>query len=67
MDLLSLPLLTLAQVKAASDIYAPVSGTIEAVNDKLNDEPSLLNKQPESDGESTSCNGIADWCTACSY
>lgn len=40
------------QVKAASDIYAPVSGQIEAVNEKLNDEPSLLNKQPESDGES---------------
>lgn len=38
------------QVKAASDIYAPVSGQIEAVNEKLNDEPSLLNKQPESDG-----------------
>ncbi|KAJ1030396.1 hypothetical protein NDA16_001305 [Ustilago loliicola] len=37
-------------VKAASDIYAPVSGQIEAVNEKLNDEPSLLNKQPESDG-----------------
>lgn len=37
-------------VKAASDIYAPVSGQIEAVNKKLNDEPSLLNKQPESDG-----------------
>ncbi|PWZ02766.1 putative glycine cleavage system H protein, mitochondrial precursor [Testicularia cyperi] len=37
-------------VKAASDIYAPVSGQIEAVNQKLNDEPNLLNKQPESDG-----------------
>lgn len=37
-------------MKAASDIYAPVSGQIEAVNEKLNDEPSLLNKQPESDG-----------------
>ncbi|CDU23869.1 probable Glycine cleavage system H protein, mitochondrial precursor [Sporisorium scitamineum] len=37
-------------VKAASDIYAPVSGQIETVNKKLNDEPSLLNKAPESDG-----------------
>lgn len=37
-------------VKAASDIYAPVAGIIEKVNEKLNDQPGLLNKQPESDG-----------------
>lgn len=33
-------------VKAASDIYAPVSGTIVAVNDALEDEPELLNNAP---------------------
>ncbi|THV04875.1 glycine dehydrogenase [Dendrothele bispora CBS 962.96] len=37
-------------VKAASDIYAPVSGTIEAVNEALSSQPSLLNKSPESEG-----------------
>lgn len=37
-------------VKAASDIFAPVSGQIEEVNEALNDEPSLLNKSPEADG-----------------
>lgn len=37
-------------VKAASDIYAPVSGTVEAINEALGDQPSLLNKSPEKDG-----------------
>lgn len=33
-------------VKAASDIYAPVSGEILAVNEELDGEPELLNEQP---------------------
>jgi glycine cleavage system H protein len=33
-------------VKAASDIYSPVSGTIVAVNDVLKDKPELLNASP---------------------
>jgi glycine cleavage system H protein len=33
-------------VKAASDIYAPVSGTIAAVNGALEGDPSLVNKDP---------------------
>ncbi|KAF5390173.1 hypothetical protein D9757_002864 [Collybiopsis confluens] len=37
-------------VKAASDIYAPVSGTIEAINEELSGQPSLLNKSPEEKG-----------------
>ncbi|WOO82689.1 Putative glycine cleavage system H protein, mitochondrial [Vanrija pseudolonga] len=37
-------------VKAASDIYAPVSGVVEAINEALGDQPSLLNKSPEQDG-----------------
>ncbi|KAK1925672.1 putative glycine dehydrogenase [Papiliotrema laurentii] len=37
-------------VKAASDIYAPVAGVVEEINEALNDTPSLLNKKPESDG-----------------
>lgn len=31
-------------VKAASDLFAPVSGTVVEVNDALEDEPELLNK-----------------------
>lgn len=35
-------------VKAASDIYAPVSGEIVAINDELQDAPDLLNEQGSS-------------------
>jgi glycine cleavage system H protein len=37
-------------VKAASEIYAPVSGEIIEVNDALADEPALVNESPEEDG-----------------
>ncbi|KAK4689693.1 glycine cleavage system H protein, partial [Tremellales sp. Uapishka_1] len=37
-------------VKAASDIYAPVSGVIEEINETLADQPGLLNKAPQTDG-----------------
>ena len=37
-------------VKAASDIYAPISGEIVAVNDALNDSPELVNSAPYGDG-----------------
>jgi glycine cleavage system H protein len=33
-------------VKAASDIYSPLSGTIAAVNGALQGDPSLVNKDP---------------------
>lgn len=34
-------------VKAASDVYAPVAGVVEEVNDELADESALLNEDPE--------------------
>lgn len=37
-------------VKAASDIYAPVSGEIVAVNDVLADSPELVNSAPYGEG-----------------
>ena len=37
-------------VKAASDVYAPVSGEVTDVNLKVVDTPSIINKHPESDG-----------------
>lgn len=37
-------------VKAASDIYSPLSGKIVKVNERLNDEPQLLNSDPYGDG-----------------
>jgi len=33
-------------VKAASDIYAPISGTIVALNEKLEESPELVNESP---------------------
>lgn len=37
---------TVESVKAASDVYAPVSGEIVAVNDALTGEPALVNTDP---------------------
>lgn len=37
-------------VKAASDVYAPVSGTVSESNPGLEAEPALVNTSPESDG-----------------
>jgi glycine cleavage system H protein len=37
-------------VKAASDVYAPVSGTVTEGNAALEAEPALVNTAPESDG-----------------
>ena len=37
-------------VKAASDIFAPVSGLIESINESLGDQPALLNRSPEDQG-----------------
>lgn len=37
-------------VKAASDVYAPVSGTVTEGNAALGDDPSLVNSAPEGEG-----------------
>lgn len=37
-------------VKAASDVYAPVSGTVTEANAALEREPELVNTDPESGG-----------------
>lgn len=37
-------------VKAASDIYAPISGEIIAVNEDLMDAPEVVNSSPYTDG-----------------
>lgn len=37
-------------VKAVSDVYSPVSGEITEVNNKLNDNPEILNEDPHSGG-----------------
>ena len=37
-------------VKAASDVYAPVAGSITAVNEELADDPEKINADPYGDG-----------------
>lgn len=37
-------------VKAASDVYMPVTGEVVAVNETLGDEPEIINSSPYDDG-----------------
>jgi len=41
---------TVESVKAAADVYAPVSGEVVAVNQRVVDEPGLVNAAPTGDG-----------------
>ena len=41
---------SLESVKAASDIFAPMSGEIIEVNEDLNEDPGLINKSPYEKG-----------------
>ena len=41
---------TIEAVKAAADLYAPVSGEVVAVNGLLDQSPELINKSPYDDG-----------------
>jgi glycine cleavage system H protein len=41
---------TIESVKAASDLYVPVGGTITAVNDQLADAPERVNADPYGEG-----------------
>lgn len=43
-------LCAIESVKAASDIFAPMSGKVVEVNQKLDTEPQLVNQSPEKDG-----------------
>lgn len=37
-------------VKAASDIFSPIGGTVIAINEALEDAPELVNSEPYDDG-----------------
>ena len=43
-------LCSIESVKAASDIYAPVSGTVTKVNEALGDKPEIVNESAEDAG-----------------
>jgi glycine cleavage system H protein len=50
-------------VKAASDVYIPLSGTIAAVNDRLSETPELINKDCYGEGwiVKLTPSGSAEW------
>jgi glycine cleavage system H protein len=41
---------TIEAVKAVSDLYAPLAGTVTAVNGQLDTDPALVNKEPYGGG-----------------
>ncbi len=41
---------TIESVKAVSEIFAPVSGTVESANEALDEAPESINKAPHGDG-----------------
>jgi glycine cleavage system H protein len=43
-------LCAIESVKAASDIYAPLSGKVAEVNSALDTEPEIVNRSPEEEG-----------------
>ena len=44
------PYAELDSVKASSDVFTPLSGEVTEVNEKLGDDPELLNNDPYGDG-----------------
>lgn len=44
------PVAVVESVKAASDVYSPVSGTVVAVNDALSDKPETINEDAYGQG-----------------
>jgi glycine cleavage system H protein len=44
------PAANIESVKAVSDVFAPVAGTITAANSKLSDTPELVNQDPFAEG-----------------
>ena len=41
---------TIEAVKAVSELFAPISGTVDAVNPRLDKEPALVNTDPYGEG-----------------
>ncbi len=59
-------------VKAASEIYLPVAGTVTAVNDALATKPELINQDPYGEGwiakiKVTDAGALADLMAAAAY
>jgi glycine cleavage system H protein len=44
------PAANIESVKAVSDVFSPLSGTVTAVNARLNSNPELVNQEPYGEG-----------------
>ena len=55
--------MVIESVKAAFDIYAPLSGKITEVNEKLKESPETVNRSPYSDGwlYKMECSNLGDY------
>ena len=67
---------SIESVKAASDLYSPVSGTVIAVNEALESAPEIVNQSPYGDGwmlrvslsaEPTGLLNAADYTKCCEH
>lgn len=54
------PLCVVESTKAASDVYAPVSGTVREANGALSSSPDAINKDPYGAGWMVKLSGISD-------
>ncbi len=50
----------LESTKAASDVYAPISGTVSAINSDLVEDPTKVNSSPYGEGWLVKLDGVAD-------
>ncbi len=41
---------TIEAVKAVSDLYSPITGTVTEINSDLDDDPMVINRDPYGDG-----------------
>jgi glycine cleavage system H protein len=51
---------SIESVKAASDLYAPVSGSVVAANDALTENPERVNSDPYGEGWMVKLEGVAE-------
>lgn len=54
------PLAVVESTKAASDVFAPVSGTVSEINTLLEDSPETLNTSPYEEGWICKLSGIVE-------
>lgn len=54
------PFCVLESTKAASDVYAPIAGTVKEVNSALSEDPTKVNSSPYGDGWLAQLEGVSE-------